>query len=332
MPILLIFRTFILVGDIMKEPKLLLEKKKVFVNFEDIENDKKKAKARIDIAARLILLRNNIRGKDAESDKRIVNSILKELKDYTGGLISDEIETLNLLSTKYNATEKVGQKLYNYKSEHREELKVYECPTIGASKLKPPVIRILTKFTQLLDSSFDKKSTKIIFRDIKIRFDLLHRNYDSKQLRRKITEYTMWSRDQFEKNPILINQDNQLVDGYLRLMAMKRLMKNSEDFNVYANQIQTKDDDHLKQLMYHFNNEHGQPISTDKKKEYAQELKEKHDLPNEEIAKRFGVSRQAIDKWTKGIRQSKTKIERKQILDLYAEGNCQAAIIKKNHT
>ena len=147
----------------MKEPKLLLEKKKVFVNFEDIENDKKKAKARIDIAARLILLRNNIRGKDAESDKRIVNSILKELKDYTGGLISDEIETLNLLSTKYNATEKVGQKLYNYKSEHREELKVYECPTIGASKLKPPVIRILTKFTQLLDSlladsGFDESS------------------------------------------------------------------------------------------------------------------------------------------------------------------------------
>ena len=145
-----------------------------------------------------------------------------------------------------------------------------------------------------------RKISKIIFRE-----DLYPR-FSSKQ--NLIIKYSQ-SIDKLP--PILISQQNILIDGYHRMQA--HILNNIEEIN--ADIIKTRSEKQLKYLAYKHNSEHGMQLKSEEKKRYACEMINVISVKG--LAKVLSVTEATIAVWTKSQREELAKEEERKILELY---------------
>jgi len=301
---------------------------KDFFQVSGKEEDSVKTRKRKDIAIFLKLLSSKVK------DKTIIN-ILKRLREEAGGLLPSEISYLFNIPD----ADMVFRSKTKYKKQYEPEVKVFEAPVFGKPKLTKPLLifrgiepryRVSAPFDiNGIPQVIQREPKKIKFKEIKIRDDLYPRGIGSDIVLKRIQELSEANKNELEKEPVLVNQKNELIDGYLRLMAMKRMQKNSEDFDVFVVQLNTRDDRQLKEQMFIYNSRHGTPLDKSAKKQYAQELVKIDNKTSQEVSKILGVSRQTINNWTKKIRLSQKKKQENEILIMRKNGYTQAEIAKR---
>ena len=212
---------------------------------------KNKVKKRIYIASFLNLFLNRIK---EEFEKYQIASykthithftgLLTQFENTPGGLTFAEIENISKFEKEITSISK--EDINNYSSQNSAKLEKYGSPVFGNDKLKKKNLNIIVFFAHTTNSNLIEETKKIEFKEINIRRDLYPRGVESPVVRKRIDELVEVEKSQFEKEPLIINQKNELVDGYIRLMAIKRQFNNSDDFYVNVTVIKSDDDRHLK--------------------------------------------------------------------------------------
>jgi len=152
--------------------------------------------------------------------------------------------------------------------------------------------------------------------DIVVRKDLYPR-FEVDQ--RKVQEYS----ENIERlPPIVINQDNILIDGLHRIKAHKE----SRLTEIEAKVEQTKSDDEIYLRAIELNATHGLQLSYKDKQSIAVKL---YDGKNSDrLIKALSISQQCFSVWTKNKRQSLEKELKETIINLYLKCKTQQDIAK----
>ena len=294
---------------------------KEFLQISAKEIDSKKTERRIDIAIFLTLLKEET---VLKKDRLKVNKIRKRFLHKAGGLSIFEIRYLLTLPESEIVLSDLHSNLSGYRQKFNKEIKYFSRPVYGKPTLAKSDYSVIDYFAKTNFSKVISKRFELKFPDIIVRKDLYPRRVSSPLVRQKIWEYTQLDEIELGKKPLIVNQKNELIDGYLRLSAMKNQQK-SENFCVLVTSVYTQSDKHLKEQMYKYNSKHGTPYEFAMKKEYAQDLiEEGKDI--KDVVKITGVSRPTIQKWTKRIRQDKKSKLTKKVLDLKDSGYTQHRI------
>ncbi len=300
------------------------EKSEIIKIKKETDEDITKRKKRKQLASKIMLVRDALNPKS--KDRATVEGILISLKTYPTGLSIYAIDTLNQITVRNNLSEKINHQLADGSYYTSETLKPYERVVVGRKKLSAKTNLFLAYFAKVNDlPETERIPIQIKFTDIRIRKDLYLRRRDKKIYQAKIAEYELLSEEQLTKDPILVNQKYELIDGYMRLMALKRQKKNENDFDVMVVVFPTKDDNHLKRQMYEYNNEHGLPISKEQKRDYARELKNQK-LKSPDIARIIGVAPRTIRNWVQDINVQQQKDQKKKVIELDKKGKKQGEI------
>ena len=121
--------------------------------------------------------------------------------------------------------------------------------------------------------------------------------------------------------PIEINQHNEVIDGWHRVLAARHANRTEIAYVV----VETKDDDDLSDRMWESNLKHGVQYTRDQRQTHGLKLHERG-LAAKVVAQRVGVSASSVYSWTKELRE-KIKEERdSEIQRLRDEGLTQQEI------
>jgi len=111
--------------------------------------------------------------------------------------------------------------------------------------------------------------------------------------------------------PIKTNQNNILIDGWHRWKAHK--LAGEDEISVEI--VKTKSEKELRKLAYKWNSNHGLQLSTQEKKEFANEMVEEMSI--EELADILSVHKTTIQDWTVRKREELKKKRNRKIVELY---------------
>ena len=121
--------------------------------------------------------------------------------------------------------------------------------------------------------------------------------------------------------PIEINQHNEVIDGWHRVLAARHANRTEIAYVV----VETEDDDDLSDRMWESNLKHGVQYTRDQRQTHGLKLHERG-LAAKVVAQRVGVSASSVYSWTKELRE-KIKEERdSEIQRLRDEGLTQQEI------
>lgn len=165
---------------------------------------------------------------------------------------------------------------------------------------------------------------RVALDDIIIRYDLYPRlpqsNIDSSQSSQAVESYKLAIED---LPPIVINQDNILIDGWHRWEAYKLMLEDIQDEFVDAEVktskgfdpsevevfvVETKSEAHLLLMAAARNSIGYVPMSRQEKRSVAERLTDK--FTDEEIAEALGVPRSTVNYWTKQYRKKIKRIQK----------------------
>ena len=111
--------------------------------------------------------------------------------------------------------------------------------------------------------------------------------------------------------PIEINQRNEVIDGWHRYLAARRVGV----VQIGCVVVETLDDDDLADRMWESNLRHGVQYSRAQRKARGLKLYKKK-LSTSEIADRVGVSAATVRRWTKSLRDEEKRIRDERIIEL----------------
>jgi len=131
--------------------------------------------------------------------------------------------------------------------------------------------------------------------------------------------------------PIIINQDNILIDGYHRYYAYKNT--NQQKIEVIIDK--TRDDDDLFLRAIELNAQHGLPLTHKEKKNHIINMYEKslenknlsYDVNRLKIA--FSIPDSTFSDWTKNLNEERESIRLEKILELYLQCKTQQEIAEE---
>ena len=121
--------------------------------------------------------------------------------------------------------------------------------------------------------------------------------------------------------PIEINQDKEIIDGWHRYLAARRV----DVAEIACVVIQTTGDDDLADRMWEANRKHGVQYSRGQRKAYGVKLHGRR-LAAKEIADRAGVGVNTVYRWTKELREKARRERDKAVLSLAGEGKTQQQV------
>lgn len=121
--------------------------------------------------------------------------------------------------------------------------------------------------------------------------------------------------------PIEINQANEVIDGWHRVLAARQAERSEIAYVV----VETADDDDLADRMWQSNLRHGVQYSRAQRKSHGLKLHERG-LKAKAIAERCGVSPSSVYSWTKALRESSRQERDAEIQRLRDEGMTQQEI------
>ena len=121
--------------------------------------------------------------------------------------------------------------------------------------------------------------------------------------------------------PITINQHNELIDGWHRALAAKRIHRTQLPYHL----VETKGDEDLADQMWEANIKHGIQYTRSQRKTQGIKLHERG-LEPPKIAKRVGVSASSVYGWTKAVRDRQKHERDIEISRLRDEGKTQQEI------
>ena len=128
--------------------------------------------------------------------------------------------------------------------------------------------------------------------------------------------------------PIEINQHNELIDGWHRILAAERADRSAIEFTA----THTVDDDDLLDLMYAANLKHGVQYNTAQRRSYGVKLHlrgQEHPsrkLSVKLIASQAGVNQATVYRWTKEVRDNQKQERQDEIGRMLDEGRTQQQI------
>jgi len=167
-------------------------------------------------------------------------------------------------------------------------------------------------------------SEKMLVKDVIFREDLYPR-FESNQV--LIERY---SNAVDNLPPIMVNQNNILIDGFHRWKAHQMADHDEIAFEL----IETASEADLEVLAYRYNSRHGAQLSSDEKAAFAQKKVEL--LKVKDIADILSVSIETVNTWTKNQRAAIKKKRNRKIRELYLRAwNTQrdvAKILKIDHS
>lgn len=121
--------------------------------------------------------------------------------------------------------------------------------------------------------------------------------------------------------PIEINQENEVIDGWHRVLAAQKAERSEIAYVV----VETGGDDDLADRMWASNLRHGVQYSRGQRKSHGLKLHERG-LKAKAIAERCGVSTSSVYSWTKALRKSSRQERDAKIERLRDEGKTQQEI------
>ena len=124
--------------------------------------------------------------------------------------------------------------------------------------------------------------------------------------------------------PIEINQHNEVIDGWHRVLAAKH----ADRTEIACVVVETKDDDDLADITWERNLKHGAQYSREQRKTRGLKLHERGKQPKE-IADRIGVSAATVRRWTKDLRERDKQQRNEAVIELAEQGKTQAEIAEE---
>ena len=121
--------------------------------------------------------------------------------------------------------------------------------------------------------------------------------------------------------PIVINQKNELIDGWHRVKAAERAQRTAIAYVA----VETDGDDDLADKMWAANLKHGVQYTRLQRQAHGLKLHERG-LKAKDIAQRVGVSASSVYSWTKELREQKRQERDAEIERLRDEGKTQQQI------
>ena len=121
--------------------------------------------------------------------------------------------------------------------------------------------------------------------------------------------------------PIVINQKNELIDGWHRVKAAERAQRTAIAYVV----VETDGDDDLADKMWAANLKHGVQYTRLQRQAHGLKLHERG-LKAKDIAQRVGVSASSVYSWTKELREQEKQKRDADIARLREEGMTQQQI------
>ena len=115
--------------------------------------------------------------------------------------------------------------------------------------------------------------------------------------------------------PIEINQDNEVIDGWHRVLAAEHAKRTEIAYVV----VETRDDDDLSDRMWESNLRHGVQYTRPQRKTQGIKLHGRG-LVAKDIAQRVGVSASSVYSWTKELREKQKQERDAEIAHLSEEG------------
>ena len=181
---------------------------------------------------------------------------------------------------------------------------------------------------------------KIHYKDIIIDQKYSARDFDSDEVNDEIdklkkSDITYDGKLIINTDPIIIDQNRILIDGYIRLMAIRRIYNQTEDFIVNAIVINTTDENQIKEIMVMRNSSGQKGLSSKELGKYAREkldkCKSKKDIASkiEEIARRTGRKAQTVREWTREKRSDILKERDTRIYEDYLADIKETDLAKK---
>ena len=117
--------------------------------------------------------------------------------------------------------------------------------------------------------------------------------------------------------PITLNQNLELIDGWHRVLAARRAGIEHLEYVT----TETADDEDLADKMWDANLTHGVQYTRNQRKNRALYLHNHKELPVKEIAAQVGVGKTAIYAWTKEQRDEEKAQRDHDVMRLFRKGN-----------
>ena len=125
--------------------------------------------------------------------------------------------------------------------------------------------------------------------------------------------------------PIEVNQKNEVIDGWHRYLAARRV--GVAEIACFV--VETLDDDDLADRMWQSNLRHGVQYTRDQRKARGLKLYERR-MSTSEIADRVGVSAATVRRWMKEQRERDRQQRNDLVIELAEQGKTQAEIAKES--